>query len=235
MKKILYAFLVSLCITSCSVEVDPTDQYSDVVAWQNEEYLDLYVKGFYAGLRDNAEITSNMFSDGYSDILKYSVSNLNSSTDQNKILQQENVITPSNGMLCTWGNYDRIKRLNEFLHDVDAKTGHIDPEFVKVRKAEVRFLRAYLYYKMIRNHGGVILRLENTGVDGGLDNEKDAVKARLTEAESWNFVISELEAIAPDMAGKVKWEDEELGRVTQGAVYALLTRCALYAKQYDKV
>ena len=64
MKKILYAFLVSLCISSCNLEVDPRDQYSDAVAWQNEEYLDLYVKGLYAALRDNAEIYTDMFSDG---------------------------------------------------------------------------------------------------------------------------------------------------------------------------
>lgn len=235
MKKILYAFLVSLCISSCNLEVDPRDQYSDAVAWQNEEYLDLYVKGLYAALRDNAEIYTDMFSDGYSDILKYSISNLNSSTNQNKILQQENFITPSNGALSTWGNYERIKRLNEFLYDVDSKTAHLDPEFVKVRKAEVRFLRAFLYYKMIRNHGGVIARLHNSGVDGGLDNEKDVSKARLSEADSWNFVISELDAIAPELAAKIQWDSKNMGRITQGAVYALLTRCALYAKQYDKV
>ena len=235
MKNIIYALIVVFSLASCDLEVEPTAQYTDAVAWQDEQYLDLYVKGFYAALRDNAEVYTDMFSDGYSDILKYSISNLNGSTDQNKILQQENYITATNGALSAWGNYNRIARLNEFLYDADTKAGHLDQTMVKVRKAEVRFIRAFLYYKMIRNHGGVILRLEHSGVDGGLDNEKDSSKARATEEESWNFVISELEAIAPDLSSKVKWDDANYGRVTQGAVYALLTRVALYAKKYDKV
>ncbi len=234
-RQYLIILIASFLLASCNLEVEPTDKYSDAVAWENEENLDLYVKGFYTALRDNAEIYTDKFSDGYSDILKYSISNLSDKTDQNKILLQENVITASNGLLSTWGNYDRIKSMNEFLYDVDQKASHFDPEFIRVRKAEVRFLRAYLYYKLIRNHGGVILRLENSSQDGGLDNEQDAAKARSSEADCWNFVISELETIAPDLADNVTWDDADLGRITQGAVYALLTRCALYAKQYDKV
>ncbi len=234
MKNIIYLFFAAFILTSCELEVEPTDKYSDVVAWKDEEYLDLYVKGFYAALRDNAEIYTDKFSDGCSDILKYCISNLNDKTDQNKILLSKNYITPSNGALSTWGNYDRIKLENEFLYDVDVKAAHMDPEFVKIRKAEVRFLRAYLYYKMIRNHGGIILRLHNTGVDGGLDNDKDAVKARISEEESWDFVIKELEEVAADLTGQT-WDADNYGRITAGAAYALITRCALYAKKYDKV
>lgn len=233
MKNIIFIFLTFFLIASCDLEVEPTKRYSDGVAWQNEEYVDMYARGFYACLRDNADIYTDMFSDGYSDILKYSISNLTSATNQNKVLLQENAITPSNGYLSTWGNYARIKLENEFLHDINTLGAHIDPEFRKIREAEVRFLRAYLYYKLIRNHGGVILRLENSGIEGGLDNEKDAVKARSTEKECWDFVIKELETIAPDL--KEKWDDKNVGRITRGAAYALITRCSLYAKQYNKV
>lgn len=233
MKRILVFLLVSIMLTACGLEVEPTDKYSDAVAWKDEQYIDMYVKGLYGVLRDNAEIYSTQLSDGLSDILKYSVNNLNENTFQNKTLLQENYITPSNGVLSVWGNYDGIKRENEFLYNVDKNTAGIDPEFIEVRKAEVRFLRAFLYYKLIRNHGGIILRLHNSGVDG-LDSEKDANKARASEEESWDFVIAELQEIAPVLA-KHSWSADDFGRITAGTVYALLTRCALYAKKYEVV
>ncbi len=235
MKKIIFFLSLILITGSCKdLEVEPSDRYSDGVVWENEEALDFYVKGFYAALRDNAEIYSNKLSDGMSDILKYSVNNLNSLTFQNKVLLEDNYITPSNGTLSEWGNYARIKLQNEFLHDVELMGGDFDTEFIAVRKAEVRFMRAFLYYKMIRNHGGIILRLENSGVDGGLDNDKDANKARISEEESWAFVISELKAVGETLSG-YEWDDDNFGRVTAGAAYALLTRCALYAQEYDEV
>ncbi|WP_073002255.1 RagB/SusD family nutrient uptake outer membrane protein [Mariniphaga anaerophila] len=235
MKKIVFFLSILLIVTSCSdLEVEPGDRYSNGVVWENEKALDMYVKGFYAALRDNAEIHSLQMSDGLSDILKYSVNNIDGNTFQNKVLLQENYITPNNGALSEWGNYDRIKLQNEFLHDVETMAGDFDPDFIAVRKAEVRFMRAFLYYQLIRNHGGIILRTENSGADGGLDNAKDANKARISEKESWDFVINELKDVAETLAPH-KWSSENFGRITAGAAYALLTRCALYAERYDDV
>ncbi|MVZ62048.1 RagB/SusD family nutrient uptake outer membrane protein [Sphingobacterium humi] len=235
MKKLFCLSLICAALMqSCSLEVDPLDRYSDVVAWRNEKNMDMYVKGFYAGLRDKSDIYTNTFSDALSDIFKYSVNNLNGSTFQNKTLLQENYITAGNGVLSEWGNYGRIKALNEFLFNVDEKAAGIDEAARAIRKAEVRFLRAYLYYRMIRNHGGIILRLENSGQDGGLDNEKDAVKARISEAESWDFVIKELQEVATALKGHT-WPAADFGRITEGAAQALLSRAALYAKNYAVV
>src|SRR5690606_20971535 len=169
-----------------------------------------------------------------SDLFKYSVNNLNAVTFQNKTLLQENYITANNGVLSEWGNYGRIKSLNEFLLNVDEKGADIDENARSIRKAEVRFLRAFLYYRMIRNHGGVILRLEDSGLDGGLDNEKDINKKRETEADSWAFVIQELQEAATALKGH-SWSASDYGRITEGAAQALLCRVALYAKQYPLV
>lgn len=236
MKKGLFyiGLIITAVFQSCSLEVEPLDRYSDGVAWRNEKNMDMYVKGFYAGLRDKADIYTNTFSDGLSDLFKYSVNNLNAVTFQNKTLLQENYITANNGVLSEWGNYGRIKSLNEFLLNVDEKGADIDENARSIRKAEVRFLRAFLYYRMIRNHGGVILRLEDSGLDGGLDNEKDINKKRETEADSWAFVIQELQEVATALKGH-SWSASDYGRITEGAAQALLCRVALYAKQYPLV
>ncbi|MVZ65322.1 RagB/SusD family nutrient uptake outer membrane protein [Sphingobacterium sp. DK4209] len=234
-KRILYiGLIVAAVFQSCSLEVEPLDRYSEEVAWRNEKNMDMYVKGFYAGLRDKADVYTNTFSDGLSDLFKYSVNNLNAVTYHNKTLLQENYITANNGVLSEWGNYDRIKSLNEFLLNIDDKGADIDEQSRAIRKAEVRFLRAFLYYRMIRNHGGVILRLERSGDDGGLDNEKDINKKRESEADSWAFVIKELQEAAAALKGHV-WTAADYGRITEGAAQALLSRVALYAKQYPVV
>ena len=60
------------------------------------------------------------------------------------------------------------------------------------RIAEVRFCRAYAYYLLCRVYGGVILRTE---VDGPSQNDK----ARSSEEDCWNFIITELQQLAPDL------------------------------------
>lgn len=229
MKRNIIYFIISLLfVTSCDVlDVDVKDRYSEDIAWKNESNLDLYVMGLYAALKDNAEIAGTNLSDGYSDILKYSLTSMTGTT-HNRVLLQEDYITPDNGVLSMWGNYDRIRRENEFILDAPEKGAHFSPEFLNVRIAEARFMRAYLYYKMIRNHGGVILRT----AEGQVDNQDQKDKARLSEKDSWDFVLKEFQEIAEILPES--WDKDNTGRVTKGAAYGLMARCALYAKQYDK-
>lgn len=235
MKKLLLNILIaSFLLSSCSLDVEPTDRYSDGIAWSDEKNLDIYVKGFYTALRDKSDLYSTTMSDGLSDIFKYSVNNLNGLTFQNKLLLQDNYITPNNGVLSEWGNYGSIKRQNEFLANMDKNGQGLSADFLKVRSAEVRFLRAYLYFLMARNHGGVILRLHNSGINGGLDAEGDAKKSRATEAETWAFIVQELQAVAADLKGHA-WPASDYGRITEGAALALLSRAGLYAKDYELV
>lgn len=231
MKKIkfLYLILLTILVSACNkvLDVSPTDKYSEETAWKNEVTLDLYAAGFYAALRDNSEIGGTNLSDGYSDILKYST-NSQAQSAHNRVLLQDNFITSASGQLSAWGNYGRIRRLNEFLFEVDSKAAHLNQNFIAIRKAEIRFIRAFLYYKMIRAHGGIVLRT----AENGLDSEKEKDKARSTEEESWNFVITEFEAVAEILP--LEWDNVNLGRLTKGAAYGFMARCALYAKKYDK-
>lgn len=230
-KNIIYLIITTVLLSSCSVlDVEVKDNYSEEVAWKNETNLDLYVLGLYSALKEtnNAEIGGTELSDGYADILKYSLTSMSASY-HNRVLLIENFITPDNGQLNTWGNYARIRRDNEFICDAPTKGAHLKPEFLSIRVAEARFMRAYLYYKIIRNHAGAILR---TAEGGQVDNQDQKDKARSSEEDSWNYVIKEFQEIAELLP--VSWDKDNTGRVTKGAAYGLMARCALYAKQYDK-
>ena len=77
-------------------------------------------------------------------------------------------------------------------------------DFLNTRIAEIRFIRAVNYARMIRIFGGVILRDETNGVD----SEGEKAKARATEAESWDFVLKDLEFAAKHLPKEwdSKWD-----------------------------
>jgi len=224
----LMGAVAMLVMTSCTdLDLDATDRVSGAAVWESEETVDAYASGLYAHMRDASELYSNNLTDCYSDILK-STSWDQYNHEYNKALLQVDYFTSTNaGSLDKWGNYDRIKRQNEFLLDAPTKGAHLGNDFIKVRIAEARFIRAFAYFQMARVYGGVVIRDETDGLDGR--KEKD--KARATEAETWDFIINDLQLAAPDLP--IKWDSKWTGRATKAAAYGLLSRCALYAKKWD--
>lgn len=231
MKKIAYYLIIAIALstTSCNdvLDVEPTDRYSELTVWENEDAVELYTTGFYAALRDASEIGGSNLSDGYSDILKYTNGIAHSFSNHNLTLLQKDYITVDSSPIGAWGNYDRIGRQNEYLYDSQTYGKKYSEEFMNVRRAEIRFIRAFYYFKMIRIYGGVILRDEV----GGVDTEAQKDKARSTEAQSWDFVIKDLQFAAQHLPDK--WESKWTGRLTKGSAYAMLARCGVYAKRWD--
>lgn len=230
MKKLylLMSTITILFMVSCTgLDLDPTDRVSENAVWESEETVDAYTTGLYAHMRDASELYSNNLTDCYSDILK------SASWDQynhayNKALLQVDYFTSTDaGSLDKWSNYNRIKRQNEFLRDAPSMGAHLGQDFIKIRIAEARFIRAYAYFEMARVYGGVVIRDETDGLDGR--DQKD--KARATEAETWDFILNNLQLAAQDLPAK--WYSEWTGRATKAAAYGLLSRCALYAKKWD--
>ncbi|HEX3009831.1 MAG TPA: RagB/SusD family nutrient uptake outer membrane protein [Bacteroidales bacterium] len=220
-------FLIALLGSCSDLDLDPTDRFSDAAVWKSKTTLDSYVTGFYAHMRDNSQLYANDLTDCYSDILK------STSWDQynhyyNKVLLQGEYIKSADaGSLDKWGNYVRIKRQNEFLRDALDKGSQLGEDFIKIRIAEVRFIRAFAYFQMARVYGGVVIRDEI----GGLDSRDEKDKARATEAETWDFILNDLKLAAEDLPEK--WDSEWTGRATKAAAFGLLSRCALYAKKWD--
>jgi hypothetical protein len=61
--------------------------------------------------------------------------------------------------------------------------------------------------------------------------EADIHRARATEAESWKFVLDELEWAAKVLPEE--WPQRSFGRATKKTAYGLLSRMALFAKQWQ--
>ncbi len=216
-------------LTSCHdlLEKDPTDSYSETVAWSSESSLDMYVTYLYKPLNGLSNLSSLSLTDGYTDLVKYGNGVPQTWSAHNKILLQQNTITSDNNPMSSWGLYTDIFRENVFLRDAGIYGSKFNEDFLNTRIAEIRFIRAVNYARMIRIFGGVILRDETNGVD----SEGEKAKARATEAESWDFVLKDLEFAAKHLPKE--WDSKWDGRLTKGAAYAYMCRTALFAKRWD--
>ena len=232
MKKIIISgvFAVSLMLTSC-LDVDPPGRYSDDQVWASIRNLDFNVKSFYYDAFYNSYVSEfaapERVSDGYSDLLKYSYFTYNA----NRLFSTINWLSEDN-TLSPWDDwYTCIKRMNDFFVSVNNGDGDkLDPKELDVRIGEVRFLRAFLYQGLVIRHGGVILRTNETALDG----PEEALKARSSKEECWDFIIAEYERAAQLLPEEWLIPTVEYGRVTKGAAYGMLARAALYAGRWDK-
>jgi len=88
--------------------------------------------------------------------------------------------------------------------------------------AEIRFLRSYFYFDLVRVFGGVPLITTTPSVD-----DRDRIERARSE-EIFNFIESEWTEIADDLPSKGEMSDSELGRVSKEAVWAFLAKAYLF-------
>ena len=127
-----------------------------------------------------------------------------------------------------WGTlwnrcYKAIRDCNLVLENIDSAP--INDETKKLMKAEARFIRASVYFKMHSLWGNVPLRLTNTG-------EADMKKSTTEEIES--FIESEMLAAASNLPERGAMTGYQYGRATKGAAQAYLCKHYLQTRQWQK-
>ncbi len=221
----------ALLLSACDdvVNIPATDRLGENAIWSGDEaILDQYVIGLYGAVREKSTLKMNesQFTDCMTDLLK-DADWTQSRRYNRKVYNYEPFTSDDASILGNWGDsYTRIRRFNEFFRDSEKYSNLYRSDFLKIRLAEVRFMRAMQYFYLIRVYGGVVLRDKYEGPEA---NDK----ARLSEAESWQWVIDEIKAAAPDLP--VAWDASNFSRLTQIAAYGFLSRAALYAGQWDEV
>lgn len=224
------ALALGFGLQSCAdfLETNPTGWYGENVVYSSVEHMDLYVKSLYSVLYSNADIAQGyIFDDCFSDLVKQSWYNTGGGA-VNKFFLSGTGIQPESNFRSNWGLYTNIRQLNEFFFDLNyGYIDGLDKEVVKIREAEVRFLRAFAYQELTLRHGGVILRIDEKHVDGPEEN----VKPRATEEECWDFVIKEYQKAAENLPEE--WAGDDRGRITKGAAIAMSARAALYAGRWN--
>ena len=117
--------------------------------------------------------------------------------------------------------YSDIRNCNIFIQNAqNPEVCTIDRELADRLTYEARFIRAYLYFEMIKRYGGVPLITIPQEMTDDLYVKRNSTK------ECFDFIIDELKACAEGLPDSYSAED--LGRVTKGAAKAFLGRVFLF-------
>ena len=231
MKKIKYLFLLFFLVSlGCEdfLDKEPLDIISDAAVWDDERLInsylaDLYYRTDFIEIRGNeAEQTS------FAMVASMGGEGRSFGAHHQSYIASTNVIT-SSGVpeeLDYW-KYYIIRDCNYFIEKLQKSP--IDKAIAEQRIAEVRFLRAYIYFQMVIRYGGVPIITEAQSIDA---TPEEIFVPRNSEKEVYDFIINEtteLTQILPSV-----YEAKDKGRPSKWAAYALLSRSSLYAASIAK-
>jgi len=129
-----------------------------------------------------------------------------------------------------WSNWDYglIREVNMFIEKCGT-ADKLDPADKSRFLAEGRFIRANIYFELVKRMGGVPIILEPLTYDFNGDPTY-LRKPRSKEVEVYDFIIKELDEIKVDLpkSSVIK------SRATQGLILAMKSRVCLYAASIAK-
>jgi hypothetical protein len=230
-KLTLYTVLASALIAgACSnfLEVEPETMASGDTYYRTPEQANRALIGCYDGLQSvwgsgvSLPVASEVFSDdcfggtGASDGLSYQLldefDRLRSPSDQN--LFDNNWVA----------YYKAVYRCNVLISKMDQVEWGTSAGLRAQYEAETRFLRAYLYFDMVRLWGNIPLVKEPTT---GNPPQADPVDVYKLIAEDLKFAAENMPAVAYSVQPAA-----DRGRATKWAAEALLARVFLYYTGY---
>lgn len=224
---ILFTFLIIVALSACSgdfLDLKPissatTDNFyktaDDIKNALNGSYASLQV----AGITTDSYVFGEIASDNTVPVASGSV------TDQDEF--DRFYIKTTNPFLAgRWNDgYNAIARFNNILDKIDAIT--MDDALKSRYIGEVKFLRAKVYFDLVRSFGDVPLVLKS------ISNSDDGYAyGRNPKAEVYTQIekdLSEAETILP-----VSYAAADIGRATKGAAKALLGKVFLTQKKYPQ-
>lgn len=229
-KYLIVTIIMGLSFTSCNdfLDPDPTDRLSEKLFWQNEESTDLYLNSFYPYLSSygnfgTSQFNNGLLTEGMTDMLKYGSYSAGVG-NANRIVFNPYFVTAdqSQGLVIWTTSYERIRRVNEFLSSM-SKYSTYNEDTNKRYEAQIRFIRAFLYYQLLLRTNTVII----------FDKLPDGNNKPLsTESDCWDFVEQDLDYAIQNLP--VQWDATRSGRITKGAALAMKSRAMLVAKRWEK-
>ncbi|MCX2585263.1 RagB/SusD family nutrient uptake outer membrane protein [Pedobacter sp. MR22-3] len=219
-----YSFLIILCvliINGCNkLDTVPTNKFTDANFWQSlensEQMVNMaYNQMFSADKMWNDEALSDNIFEGRSNTAQRSIRN--GTADPSLDLF---------GSEWQWG-YQGIKSCHVYLANIDLVPG-MDPALKNRRKAEIRFIRASIYFRLTNFYGAVPFFTKDISLDEA-NNMTRAPKAAIM-----SFIHQELDDIIPLLPKKENLSAAENGRITKGAACAFQARAYLYESNWTK-
>lgn len=218
MKKIIYLVSITwiMLLYSCSdvLDITPTDRYPDPAVWQDENLLKMFVNEQYSGICTK---------DNYYKIMYFGDDIFSKYNEGGCDLIRENILTADNvgslnNILHVWDNsYKFIHNINVFFKNIEGSP--IDESIKKELIAEMKFIRAYIYAKLIWAYGGVPIIEEAFDINSDWSQIK-----RNSWDECVTYIVKNLDEVIADLPDR----PSERNRASGNAARALKSRVLLY-------
>lgn len=223
MKKTIYIlFGFMLLANSCTdpFELTPTDIISDAFVFEDANLANAFLADLY--IRAQWHINSGQANYNMNLINAFGGESRNFAPWQEPFGQVMDIDFNENGAgILNYWPYQAIRESNVFIENLP-KSETLDEDFIAVRVAEARFIRAHFYFEMAKRYGGVPLATEALSPDA---SEEELFIPRNSEKEIYDFIGSEMDAIAAILPSVADLD----GRVTKWTALALKSRAMLYA------
>ena len=222
--KILLIFSLAF-LFSCSDDIldrVPLDSYSDAAVWNDPALISAFISNIYRDFPVDWNTTACCTDE---------VTRRNNAT-YNAITAGD--LTPgSTQMVNYWyggsgtsggtgywsaSYYESISKCNIFFDNIDRAS--FDETTKNRMIGEVKFLRAYGYFRLVAFYGGVPLITKTFNLDD------DFYLPRNTYDECMKFVLDELEEAIPLLP--LSYDASNTGRITKGTAMAAKARALLY-------
>ena len=217
--------LTGIVITSCKktfLDIGPEATINGSRFFSTEAEILQAVNGAYSTLRILGVNSYWVFGEMRSD----NTANFQTNTggEQRELIDQFLTIATNDNVRGFWQqSYIGISRCNDVLDHIEPVNMTDDSK--KRYKAETKFLRGFYYFQLVRQFGGVPLRI--TSIQSAANSLSGG---RATKEVIYGQIVSDLTAAVADLPSSYAGKD--LGRATQGAARIMLGELLMTQKKF---
>jgi hypothetical protein len=216
--KYIVMLVVIVLFTACENDLDtaPEDRFTTGSFYKNASDIEAAVNAAYGGLQKNG-----LYSFNYHILMETRSDNTFEEEPSNSggfgDVDLFNRVTTNGVFRQTWvDSYVTIQAANIVLNRIDA-ISDMDSALKEIRKGEVKFIRALVYYNLVNLYGGVPLVLQET------TNPTDYFGlGRASVSDIFNQIIKDATE-----ASSMLTESNDIGRANRGAALLLLAKAHL--------
>ncbi len=214
--------LISSCKDYLSVDHYFSDRQSEERIFKDKDYTNQWLGNCYNQLLNyNLEIGHRDYTiTNYSDDMFFNEGSNGNVYRQLKFGQYDQTWYNK-----SWGqSYAGIRQASIMIHSM-SEGGEFSAQEVTDYKAQARFVRAYLYWLLLRKYGPVPI-LPDEGADYNKSYEELSLP-RNTYDEVVDYIATEMELAAKDLP--LRRDNRNIARPTRGAALATRAKALLYA------
>lgn len=219
--------ITSLVISSCKksfLDIGPEATINGSKFFSTEAEILQAVNGAYSTLRTLGVNSYWVFGEMRSD--NTANFEINTGGEQRELIDQFLIIATNENVRSFWQqSYIGISRCNDVLDHI--ATVSMPDDAKKRYTGEIKFLRAFYYFQLVRQFGGVPLRI--TSIQSASNSLSGG---RATKEKIYELILSDLEVAVKSLPSSYTGKD--LGRATQGAARMLRAEVLMTQKKFTE-